>query len=182
VALCMFGPLRALAEAHTQVAFASTFALFMVPRILLSHWFIGEYFPGAALVPVAFVFSASLFGVLAVPALVLHASLGACLWVSGVIVFAFLGAAKLRIFLERPPEASEGKESERNLLTRLSVGVLWVLFAALSALLAYASAAGAPRFYGDMWVYLAWVREFLDADQLALVDPYLGTKYPPSLA
>jgi hypothetical protein len=90
VALCMIGPLRAFAEAHSQVAFASTFALFMVPGILLSHWFIGEYFPGAAIVPVAFVLSVSLFGVLAVPALVLHASLGAYLWVSGVIVFAFL--------------------------------------------------------------------------------------------
>jgi hypothetical protein len=176
VALCMIGPLRGFSEAHTQIAFASTFALFMVPGILLSHWFLRQYFPGAALVPVAFVLSVSLFGVLAIPALVLHTSLGAYLWVSGVIVFAFLGAAALRTFFERPPEASEGKESERNLLTRLSAGLLWVPFAALSALLAYASAAGAPRFYGDLWVLLAWVREFLSADHLALVDPYLGNK------
>ena len=176
VALCMIGPLRALSEAHTQVAFASTFALFMVPGILLSHWFLRQYFPGVALVPVAFVLSVSLFGVLAVPALVLHASLEAYLWVSGVIVFAFLGAAALRALYGRTPEASEGKERERNLLSHLSVGVLWVPFAALSALLAYASAAGAPRFYGDMWVYLAWGREFLSANHLALVDPYLGNK------
>ena len=80
----MIGPLRAFAEAHTQVAFASTLALFMVPGVLLSHWFLGEYFSGTALVPVAFVLSVSLFGVLAVPALVLHASLEAYLWVSGI--------------------------------------------------------------------------------------------------
>jgi Family of unknown function (DUF6077) len=176
VVLCIVGPLRAFAEAHTQIAFVSTLALFMVPGILLSHWFLGEYFRGAALVPVAFVLSVSLFGVLAVPALVLHASFGIYLWVSGVIVFAFLGAATLRTFLTRVPEMSERKKSERNLLANLSVGVLWVPFAALSALLAYASSAGAPRFYGDMWVYLAWVREYLNADHLALVDPYLGNK------
>jgi hypothetical protein len=107
----MIGPLRAFAEAHTQVAFASTFALFMVPGILLSHWFIGEYFPGAALVPVAFVLSVSLFGILAVPAPVLHASLGTYLWISGVIVFAFLGAAALRTFLERAPRRVRAKRA-----------------------------------------------------------------------
>jgi hypothetical protein len=176
VALCMIGPLRAFAEAHAQVAFASTFALFMVPGILPSRWFLGEYFPGVALVPVAFVLSASLFGVLAVPALVLHASLGAYLWVSSMVVFAFLGAAALRALLGSAPKMSAGNKSGRNLLTHLSVSILWVPFASLSAGLAYASAAGAPRFYGDMWVYLAWVQEFLDADHLALVDPYLGSK------
>jgi hypothetical protein len=172
----MIGPLRGFSEAHTQVAFASTFALFMVPGILLSHWFLGEYFPGAARVPVAFVLSVSLFGVLALPALVLHAGLGAYLWVSVVIVLVFLGAAATKASLKRPSETSEGKKSKGSLLAHLSVSVLWVPFAALSSLLAYASAAGAQRFYGDMWVYLAWVREFLDADHLALVDPYLGNK------
>jgi hypothetical protein len=107
----MIGPLRAFAEVHTQVAFVSTLALFMVPGMLMSHWFLGEYFRGAALVPVAFVLSVSLFGVLAVPALVLHASLGAYLWVSGVIVFAFPGAATLRICLKRTPDMMERKKS-----------------------------------------------------------------------
>jgi len=176
VALCMFGPLRGFSEAHAQVAFVSTFALFMVPGTLLTHWFLGECFPGAALVPVAFVLSVSLFGILAIPVLVLHAGLGAYLWVTGMVVFAFLGTATLRTFLKRASEMSEGQESEGSLLTHVSVGVLWVPFAALSALLAHASSAGAPRFYGDMWVYLAWVREYLNADHLALVDPYLGNK------
>jgi len=175
-ALCMLGPLRGFSEEHAQVAFVSTCALFMVPGLLLSHWFLGEHFPGAALPPVAFVLSVGLFGVPAVPALVLHAGLGAYLWVCAMVVFAFLGAATVRTFLKRAPEASEGKESERNLGTYLSVGILWVPFVALSASLAYASAAGAPGFYADMWVYLAWVREYLNADHLALVDPYLGNK------
>ena len=174
--LCMIGPLREFSEAHAQIAFVSTFALFMVPGILISHWFMSEYFAGFALMPVAFVISVSLFGVLAVPALILHADLGAYLRVSAMIVLAFLGAAMLRAFLGRPPEASEGKKSVRDLLAHLSVSVLWVPFAALSAILAYASSAGAPRFYADMWVYLAWVREYLGAEHLALVDPYLGNK------
>ena len=176
VALCMIGPLRGFSEAHAQVAFVSTFVLFMVPGILLSHWFLGDYFPGAALVPVAFVLSTSLFGVLAVPALVLHAGLGAYLWVSGMVAVAFLGAAMLRAFLGKVPEMSEVKTGEGKLLTHLSVNLLWIPFAILSAGLAYASAAGAPRFYGDMWVYLAWVREYLNAEHVALVDPYLGNK------
>jgi len=172
----MIGPLRVLSEALPPVAFVSTFALFMVPGILLSLWFMSEYFPGAALVPIAFVLSTSLFGVLAVPVLVLHAGLGAYLWVTATVVFAFLGAATLKTLPEKPPEASKGKQSEGSLPTRLSVGVLWVAFTALSAGLAYASAAGAPGSYGDLWVYLAWVREYLNADHLALVDPYLGHK------
>jgi hypothetical protein len=166
--------LRGFSDAHTQVAYVSTFALLMVPGILLSHWFLGEYFPGAALVPVSFVLSVSLFGVLAIPVLVLHSSLGTYLWITGMVVFAFLGLAILRAFLGKTPEICEGKESAGTLLTHLSVGALWVPFVALSAALAYASAAGAPKFYGDMWVYLAWVREYLNADHLALVEPYLG--------
>ena len=150
VALCMLGPLRGFSEAHTQVAFMSTFALFMVPGLLLSHWFLGEYFPGAALLPVSFVLSVGLFGVLAVPALVLHASLGTYVWVTGIILCAFLGVATVRTFLERPPDMSEGKDSAESLLTHLSVCALWVPFVALSALLAYTASVGAPRFYADM--------------------------------
>jgi hypothetical protein len=175
----MLGPLRGFSDAHPQVAYVSTFALLMVPGILLSHWFLGEYFPGAALVPVAFVLSVSLYGVLAIPMLVLHASLGTYLWIIGMVVFAFLGLAIFRAFLGKTPEICEGKESAGSLPTHLSVGVLWVPFVALCAALAYASAAGAPKFYGDLWVYLAWVQEHLNADHLALVDPYLGNKVAP---
>src|SRR3712207_2882135 len=31
-------------------------------------------------------------------------------------------------------------------------------------------------FYDDIWVYLAWVREFLSTDKLALYEPYFGNK------
>jgi predicted neutral ceramidase superfamily lipid hydrolase len=103
--------LRGFSDAHPQVAYVSTFALLMVPGILLSHWFLGEYFPGAALVPVAFVLSVSLYGVLAIPMLVLHASLGTYLWIIGMVVFAFLGLAIFRAFLGKTPEICEGKES-----------------------------------------------------------------------
>jgi hypothetical protein len=51
VALCMIGPLRGFSEAHTQVAFVSTFALFMVPGILITHWFLGEHFRGLHFYP-----------------------------------------------------------------------------------------------------------------------------------
>lgn len=178
----MIGPLRGFSEAHIQVAFASTFALFMVPGILLSHWFLGEYFPGAARVPVAFVLSVSLFGVLAIPALVLHAGLGAYLWVSVVIVLVFLGAAATKASLKRPSETSEGKKSKGSLLAHLSVSVLWVPFAALSSLLAYASAAGhrdSTVICGSTWhgCENSSMRTIL----LSLIRTS-ATKYPPSLA
>jgi hypothetical protein len=51
VALILVGPLQQAVGAYPLVPFASTLFLFMVPGVLLGHWFLGERFWGAALVP-----------------------------------------------------------------------------------------------------------------------------------
>jgi Family of unknown function (DUF6077) len=173
VALCLVGPLRTITAVHPPVAFLGTFFLFMVPGVVLGRWFLGERFPGPALVPVAFVLSAGLFGVLAVPFLLLHAGLGGYLWVTGIAVFGSLVAAASSTFVGVPSKVLRAKD---DLSTTASVGALWVPLVALGAALAYASGSGAPRYYGDMWVYLAWVRDYLSAEHLALHDPYIGNK------
>jgi Family of unknown function (DUF6077) len=174
VALCMVGLLRGVMVAHPPVAFLGAFFLFMVPGIVVAHWFLEEYFPGPALVPVAFVISAGLFGVLAVPFPVLHAGLGGYLWVTGIVVVASLVVAAARSFLRVPAKLSGAKAG--GFLTSVSVDAAWIPFAALGTALAYASRSEAPGYYGDMWVYLAWVRDYLSADHLALREPYIGDK------
>ena len=84
-ALILVGPLRGALEEYPLILFASTLFLFMVPGVMLAHWFLGELFWGAALVPVSFVISTSIFGLLGVPVLMLHLSLGAYMWTGGVL-------------------------------------------------------------------------------------------------
>jgi hypothetical protein len=40
--------------------------------------------------------------------------------------------------------------------------------------LSYVSRINAPSSFGVIWVYLAWVREFLGGERLASVEPYFG--------
>jgi hypothetical protein len=174
VAFCMVGPLREITAAQPPVTFLSTFFLFMVPGIVAAHWFFEGSFPGPALVPVAFVISASLFGALAVPFLLLHVALGDYLWVIGIVVLASLVAAASRAFLNVFSKFSEANEGK--ILTDVSVSAVWIPFAALGSVLAYASRTEVPRYYGDAWVYLAWVRDYLSTDHLALRNPYIGDK------
>jgi hypothetical protein len=46
----------------------------------------------------------------------------------------------------------------------------------LSAALAFVSRLRVPGVYEDIWVYLAYVREFLSTDKLALYEPYFGNQ------
>jgi hypothetical protein len=91
------------------------------------------------------VVSVGLFGVMAIPFLILHADLVLYLWASGAVVFAFLVAATARTFMRILPV-----ESGAGLRTDLAVVTLWLPFAASTATLAAASMAEAPGFYGDM--------------------------------
>jgi Family of unknown function (DUF6077) len=168
-ALILLGPLRGVVEAFPLVAFLSTLVLFLAPGVLLSHWFLGGYFSGAALVPVSFVISTGVFGLLGVPMLILHLRLGAYLLLAAAVLAAVLAAAVIRTLRGWSPEEGKG-----GALSPYSSDWLWVPFALLSTGLAAASSARAPYFYDDIWVYLAWVREFLGTDRLALYEPYFG--------
>jgi hypothetical protein len=168
-ALFLLGPLRGVFEAFPLVPFLSALVLFMAPGMLLSHWYFNERFPGAAFVPVSFVISTGIFGLLGVPMLILQASLDVYLWVAGAIVAASLAAAVVRMLLRRTP--AEGDTAASS-----PFSWLWVPFLLLSAALAAVSRSRVPTSYDDMWIYLAWVREFLSTDSLALYEPYFGNE------
>src|SRR5688572_8861016 len=106
-ALILLGPLRFIIEAFPLLAFLSAFVLFLVPGVLLSHWFLGEHFAGAALVPVSFAISAGIFGLLGVPILILHLGLGAYLLLAATVVAAFLAAAVIRTRRGLTPEGGK---------------------------------------------------------------------------
>ncbi|MGB3633148.1 MAG: hypothetical protein WA982_03835, partial [Rubrobacteraceae bacterium] len=100
LALCsliLLWPLRGLVDGAPLILFVCSRVLFALPGALLALWFAGEHIPGGALAPVAFVISASIFGLLAVPALMMGLSIEIYLWVSGLVLFAFLVAAAFRV-------------------------------------------------------------------------------------
>ncbi|MBA3791086.1 MAG: hypothetical protein H0X23_07590, partial [Rubrobacter sp.] len=66
VALVVIGPLRGAFEASPLVLFIGVLVLFMAPGVLLTHWFLSERLPGATTIPVSFVISTGLFGLLGV--------------------------------------------------------------------------------------------------------------------
>jgi Family of unknown function (DUF6077) len=167
-ALILVWPLRDAFEATPLVPFMGALILFMAPGVLLSHWFLNEHFPGAASVPVSFAISTGIFGLSGIPMLILHRSLEVYLFAAGAIVAAFVAAAGFRTLRRRPPSESKSSTS--------AVSWLWVPFLLLSAVLAFVSRARPPGFYNDRWVYLAYVREFLNTDNLALYEPYFGDK------
>jgi len=169
-AVILVGPLRGVFDAYPIVPFAGTLFLSVMPGLLLAHWFLGDRFSGAALVPVSFVISAGVFGLLGVPVLMAHLSLDAYLWVVGAVLAASLAAAMIGASRGRLPEESpEGEAPDEP-----SHRGLWVPFLLLGTVLAAVSRAKAPHPYNDVWVYLAYVRDFLEADQLALREPYFG--------
>jgi hypothetical protein len=168
-ALILVGPLRSTLATLPLIPFLSTFLLFMVPGVLLSHWFLDEHLSGPAMVPVSFAISAGIFGLLGVPVLILHQSLDLYLWIAGALLSAFLVAAAFRV-LRRKTSAENGTPGDFRLSS------LWIPFLLLSTVLAVISCIRVPLPYDDIWVYLAWVQEFLSTDKLALYEPYFGNE------
>jgi hypothetical protein len=175
VALLLIGPLRFAFAEVPLASFVGAFFLFMVPGVLLSHWFLAEHVSGPAMVPVSFALSVGIFGLLGVPFLMLHKSLELYLWFAGAVVGAYLVAAVLRML---------GRKhcAETRAPTGSSLIWLWVPLLLLNAALASVSRMRVPFPYDDIWIYLAWVREFLNADELALHDPYFGNEVGASRA
>jgi len=166
-AMILVGPLKGTFDSYPFVLFAATLFLFMMPGLLLSHWFFADRFSGAALIPVSFVISAGIFGLLGVPVLIAHLSFDAYLWAVGAVFAVSLAAAMIRAFRRPPPEEDEAPDEPPRRW-------LWVPFLMLGAALAAVSRAKVPHPYNDIWVYLAYVRDFLEADRLALREPYFG--------
>ncbi len=170
-AVILLLPLRDLSGAFPLVAFAATLVLFTAPGLLLSHWLVGEDMSGAALVPVGFAISTGIFGLLGVPALILHLSTENYLLAAGTLLAAFLVAAAWRTL--RPKEHSS---PEREAPYGPPAGWLWAPFALLCGVLAFVGIRRVPSSYDDIWVYLSWVKDFANSENLALVDPYFGER------
>ena len=168
-AFAVVGPFRATFETVPGVMLVATLVMFLTPGILPVRWFLGEYFSGAALVPAAFVTSVGLFALLAVPMLILQVTLATYLWVCGAVVTICWLAAVVLTF--RPARAADGRTGVEH---PDRGGLLWVPFAGLVAALAYIARITSPSYYGDIWIYLSWVREYLSGDRLASVEPFFG--------
>ncbi|MBD0253126.1 MAG: hypothetical protein ICV31_01345 [Rubrobacter sp.] len=169
VAFGVLGPLRGAFAAAPGVLLLATLILFLVPGTMLARWLWDEYFSGAALAPVAFVTSVGLFALSGVPMLIMQSTMGAYLRVCAAIVALSLLAAAVAAFR---PERPVGEEPGFTLPDR--GGLLWAPFVALVATLAYIARTTAPSIFGDIWIYLSWVREYLGGDRLASSEPFFG--------
>ena len=170
VSVLALWPLRDLLSALPGLLYAATLVLFLTPGFLITRWFLGERFRGVAALPIAFVLSAGLFGMLGVPMLVTHRSLNLYLLISGAVVAAsLLAAAVVALTRGQPTGGAPGMEERAHRW-------LWLLFLVSGAVLAYASRMRVPHPYNDLWVYLAYVREFLNTESLARFEPYFGNE------
>ncbi len=173
VAVIILLPLRSISDAFPPIAFLATLVLFMAPGLLVSHWLLGDDLYGLASLPVGFAISTGVFGLLGVPALILHLSTDAYLLAAGIVLCAFLAVAAWRTsrakpYVMEPPT----KDSSYGPPARW----LWAPFGLLCGVLAFVGIRRVPNSYDDAWVYLSWVRDFSDSERLGLRDPYFGEK------
>jgi hypothetical protein len=171
-AVILLIPLRGLSVAFSSVTFAATLVLFTAPGLLLSHWLLSDDMAGPTLIPVGFAASTGIFGLLGVPALILHLSTEDYLLAAGTLLAAFLAVAAWRTLRPKSPVAECSPEQEA--MYGPPAGWLWAPFTLLCGVLAFVGARRVPSSYDDIWVYLSWVKDFADSERLALVDPYFG--------
>jgi hypothetical protein len=146
------------------------------PGALLVRWFARDLFPGPALLPAALALGVGLYGLVGVPALLLHLSLDLYLAVSGALLALFLIAAAVLA-----PRPEPGGSRERDETTPGSRW-LWAPFVLLGGVLVFLTGVEAPWVDGDTWNYLAWVRDHLEADRLGVYEPYFGNEAGASRA
>src|SRR5215208_7995566 len=173
-AVILLLPLRELSGAFPPLAFAATLVLFAAPGLLLSHWLLSDDMPGTVLIPVGFAISTGIFGLLGVPALILHLSTENYLLAAGTLLAAFLAVAAWRTLRPKSPVAECSPEQEA--MYGPPAGWLWAPFTLLCGVLAFVGARRVPSSYDDIWVYLSWVKDFANSERLALVDPYFGER------
>jgi hypothetical protein len=174
VALIALGPLRFAFVGAPLVPFLCVLGLFMVPgAVLVGRLF--EDMTGPVGIPVAFAISVGIFALLGVPFLTGGLGLESYLRAAGLVVAASLVTAVLGALRRKHP----GPRGDR---VRPSQMWLWAPFLLLGAALASRSRMKAPFPYDDIWVYLAWVREFLDAGDGTFSEPYFGGQVGASRA
>jgi Family of unknown function (DUF6077) len=173
-AVILLLPLRGLSGVFTPVAFAAILVLFMAPGLLLSHWLLRDDMSGFALVPVGFAISTGVFGLLGVPALILHLSTEAYLLAAGTLLIVFLAVAAWRTLRVKAPAVESS--SKQGASYGPPPDWLWAPFALLCGVLALVGIRRVPSSYDDIWVYLSWVKDFANSERLAVLDPYFGER------
>lgn len=123
--------------------------------------------PLPVVVPVGFAVSVGIFALLGVPFLATDLGLGPYLWAAGAIVAASLAAAGAALRRNRSGGAG-------GRVMPPASAWLWGPFLVLCAALASVYGVKKPFPYDDIWVYLAWIREFTDGGSGALREPYFG--------
>ncbi|TCJ20680.1 tetratricopeptide repeat protein [Rubrobacter taiwanensis] len=167
ISLAVLLPLRGVFSGLPPAMFLATLTLFMFPGALASLLLLGRRLPLPAHVPVALVLSVGLFGLLGLPALVLHWNPGTYLALCAGVLASSLALAAFRVL-----EGRSGPPGGRL----FTPDWLWVPFLAVAGLLAHLSAVRVRHANEDIWVYLAYVREFLTTDRLGFYYPYTGAE------
>ncbi len=176
-AITLLVPLRAVTEIVPLIAFVATLLLFMAPGVLVTHWYFRGPISGPTMVPVAFAVSTGIFGLLGVPVLISHQSMGFYLWAAGAVLTASLTTAGWKVLRARIPTPEAGDVAQGGGAPYgPPAGLLWAPLALLGGGLAFVATRRVPNKYDDAWVYLSWVRGFVGAEKLALRDPYFGER------
>ena len=150
VCLVLVGPLREILAPFPALLFLASFALFMITGALLSGLIRDEGISGAARIPVAFVFSAGIFGLSGTPLLLLHRSINEYLFLCGIILVASLLVLTLGA-LGRKGAVEDAIAPSKTFGTRLSIYWPWIPFLVLAGALAYASVTKAHGSGEDVW-------------------------------
>ena len=169
VSLIILLPLRGVLSAAPAIMFLATLTLFLIPGFLICRLMLDDGFSGMARLPIASVLSTGIFGVLALPFLVLNRSLNEYFLASSLLLILALGFTLYRLVTGEPSEATKTIVPPPTL-----VDLLWLPFAGLAGTLAYVSTVIQEEPNGDSWIYLAYVRDYLSADRLAASNPILG--------
>lgn len=157
IALALLLTLRETSAAGAPLL-PAVLVLFILPGAVLASLLDAEGYGALARAPLAFVLSAGVFGLLALPPLVLKWTLSTYLIACGVVVAVSLAGA---IFLEfRSPAQGSSPSLERE------ARWLWLPLGALTTVLA---AISTRIFYPpntDTWAYLMYVQKFLELERL----------------
>lgn len=164
-ALILLSPFRAFALSIGSLAtIPATLVLFFLPGIVLTGLLLrssGRDLGLPSTVPVAFAMSVGIFGILAVPPLVLQWSFRTYLIICGaVLAISLLGALFLAL-RGRGVAANEPHERPER-----GAWLLWVPLAVLTAVLTATSLNVTTLFGPDAWAYMIYVRDYMSAEQL----------------
>jgi hypothetical protein len=159
--LVLLGPLRdfTLATIPSTAVLAAAFLLFMLPGAVLAG-LLGNSYSVPARIPFVFALSTGVFGLLALPALVMKWRLDLYLLVcGGVLIVSLAGAALLAVW--KWDHRADPRVPERG------EWWLWIPLGGLSATLVATSLnTHHPPNTDDTWSYLMYVRKFLEAGPL----------------